>query len=144
MQLCIRKYPTAVARYIDDNSLEPTSWKERYMVGPIYFGIRNALMHIQKVLKHEEESRFERLGSKLKAQRKEAEERKKEREVKLTDRVPPPKRPRTGGCKFRYWGDLSDSTYLIPQGEHQSNQRLCSKRRCLKPQKFKRLCIPHA
>lgn len=54
-----------------------------------------------QVLKHEEESRFERLGSKLKAQRLEAEERKKEREVKLTDRVPPPKRPRSGGCKSR-------------------------------------------
>ncbi|KXN92273.1 Transcription elongation factor B polypeptide 3 [Leucoagaricus sp. SymC.cos] len=82
MQLCIRKYPTAVEKYLDDDSLEPRSWRERYMV-----------------LKHEEERRFERLGSKLKAQRMEAEERKKEREVKLTDRVPPPKRPRTGG-----WG----------------------------------------
>lgn len=58
-----------------------------------------SLLSAQQALKHEEERRFERLGSKLKAQRMEAEERKKEREVKLTDRVPPPKRPRTGGCK---------------------------------------------
>ncbi|KAF5358331.1 hypothetical protein D9756_001365 [Leucocoprinus leucothites] len=82
MQLCIRKYPTAVEKYLDDDLLEPRLWRERY-----------------KVLKREEERRFERLGSKLKAQRMEAEERKKEREVKLTDRVPPSKRPRTGG-----WG----------------------------------------
>ncbi|KAF9447667.1 hypothetical protein P691DRAFT_671037 [Macrolepiota fuliginosa MF-IS2] len=82
MHLCIRKYPTAVEKYLDDDSLEPTSWRERYMA-----------------LKHEEKRRFERLGSKLKAQRMEVEERKKEREVKLIDRVPPSKRPRTGG-----WG----------------------------------------
>ncbi|KAJ3559318.1 hypothetical protein NP233_g11294 [Leucocoprinus birnbaumii] len=81
MQLCIRKYPTAVEKYLDDDLLEPTSWRERY-----------------KVLEREEQRRFERLGSKLKAQRMEAEERKKEREVKLTDRVPPPKRARTWGA----------------------------------------------
>jgi elongin-A len=69
-----------------------------------------------QVLKREEESRFERLGSKLKAQRLEAEERKKEREVKLTDRVPPPKRPRSGGCKSRLPGIctvINRSTSLV-------------------------------
>ncbi|XP_006457924.1 hypothetical protein AGABI2DRAFT_199007 [Agaricus bisporus var. bisporus H97] len=91
VQLCIRKYPTAVGRYLDDDSLEPISWRERYMI-----------------LKREEESRFERLGSKLKAQRLEAEERKKEREVKLTDRVPPPKRPRSGG-----WGAPTQPKTLL-------------------------------
>lgn len=80
MQICIRKYPTAVEKYLDDDLLEPRPWRERY-----------------QVLTREEEHRFERLGSKLKAQRIEAEERKKEREVKLTDRVPPLRRPKAGG-----------------------------------------------
>jgi elongin-A len=34
----------------------------------------------------------------------EADERKKEREVKLTDRLPPPKRAR--GCKLNFVGSL--------------------------------------
>jgi hypothetical protein len=73
-------------------------------------------MYHEQVLKHEEERRFERLGSKLKAQRMEAEERKKEREVKLTDRVPPSKRPRTGGCKScpdKYYRCITDEISLF-------------------------------
>lgn len=77
----------------------------RAIYGKCHFTVQSGdvLMLCSQILKREEESRFERLGSKLKAQRLEAEERKKEREVKLTDRVPPPKRPRSGGCKSRLW-----------------------------------------
>lgn len=53
-----------------------------------------------QVLREAEARRFEELGSRLRIQRLEATERKKEREVKLTDKVPPPKRPRTG-CRFK-------------------------------------------
>lgn len=49
-----------------------------------------------QVLREAEAKRFEELGSRLRTQRLEAEERKKEREVKLTDKVPPPKRARIG------------------------------------------------
>ncbi|KAF9014051.1 RNA polymerase II transcription factor SIII subunit A-domain-containing protein [Cyathus striatus] len=81
--LCYRKYPTVIERYLfDDSGEEPTSWKERYFL-----------------LEVAEAKRLEEAASKLRSQRLEAEERKKEREVKLTDRVPPPKRPRTSG-----WG----------------------------------------
>lgn len=43
---------------------------------------------------------MDEIGSKIRIQRLEADERKKEKEVKLTDRVPPAKRPRTGGCEL--------------------------------------------
>ena len=50
-------------------------------------------------LRQAEAKRFEELGSRLRFQRLEAEERKKEKEVKLTDKIPPSKRSRTG-CKL--------------------------------------------
>jgi hypothetical protein len=53
-----------------------------------------------QVLREAEAKRFEELGSRLRVQRLEAEERKKEKEIKLTDKVPLPKRARTG-CRFK-------------------------------------------
>jgi elongin-A len=47
-----------------------------------------------------EARRLEELGSRLRLQRQEEAERKKEREVKITDRLPPPKRFKSG-CTFR-------------------------------------------
>ncbi|KAG6880249.1 hypothetical protein C0992_001817 [Termitomyces sp. T32_za158] len=61
------------------------SWKDHY-----YF------------LKEAEAQRLEEASAKLRTQRLVAEERKREREVKITDRLPPPKRQRTTG-----WGSSS-------------------------------------
>ncbi|KAG6856378.1 hypothetical protein H0H87_005143 [Tephrocybe sp. NHM501043] len=47
-------------------------------------------------LREAEAKRLEEASAKLRNQRLVAEERKKEREVKITDRLPPPKRQRTG------------------------------------------------
>ncbi|KAG6909630.1 hypothetical protein DXG01_016412 [Tephrocybe rancida] len=58
---------------------DPRSWKDHYFF-----------------LKEAEAKRLEEARAKLRNQRLVAEERKKEREVKLTDRLPPPKRQRTG------------------------------------------------
>ncbi|KAJ3480709.1 hypothetical protein NLJ89_g12263 [Agrocybe chaxingu] len=82
--LCFRKYRlTAVERYsFDDDPQEPDSWKSRYFDA--------------------EAKRIEEVGSRIRSQRREADERKKEKEVKYTDRVPPPKRPRMGACKRFY------------------------------------------
>jgi len=78
---CFRKYYlAAIERYSpDDVPEEPDSWRSRYFL-----------------LQDAETKRFEEAGLKLRSQHIEAVERKKEREVKITDRVPPPKRPRTG------------------------------------------------
>lgn len=54
-------------------------------------------------LERAEARRIEEIGSKIRSQRLEAEERKKEREVKFTDRLPPPKRSRTGGCRSSFF-----------------------------------------
>lgn len=54
-----------------------------------------------QVLHEAEAKRLEEAGTKLRNQRLEAEERKREREVKFTDRLPPPKRTRSTGCKFQ-------------------------------------------
>ncbi|TFK42350.1 RNA polymerase II transcription factor SIII subunit A-domain-containing protein [Crucibulum laeve] len=80
--LCFRKYPSEVERHAVEAVQEPESWKDHYFM-----------------LKEAEAKRIEEVGSRLRSQRMEAEERKKEREVKLTDRVPEPKRQRSGG-----WG----------------------------------------
>lgn len=52
-----------------------------------------------QVFREAEAKRLEEVGSRIRSQRREAEERKKEREVKFTDRMPPQKRSR-GGCKL--------------------------------------------
>ncbi|KAG6865927.1 hypothetical protein C0991_010428 [Blastosporella zonata] len=52
---------------------------------------------VKEFLKEAEAKRLEEASAKLRNQRLVAEERKKEREVKITDRLPPPKRQRTGG-----------------------------------------------
>ncbi|KDR73581.1 hypothetical protein GALMADRAFT_280740 [Galerina marginata CBS 339.88] len=78
--LCFRKYRLmAIERYsFDDGPQEPDSWKSRF------FALQDA-----------EAKRIEEVGSKLRTQRMEADERKKEKEVKYTDRIPDAKRPRT-------------------------------------------------
>ncbi|THU82896.1 hypothetical protein K435DRAFT_439714 [Dendrothele bispora CBS 962.96] len=76
--LCFRLYPTSVERYQDD---VPESWRTEYTV-----------------LEEEEAQRLEAAANRLRTQRLQAEERKKEREVKFTDRVPPAKRARPWGA----------------------------------------------
>ncbi|KAF5381033.1 hypothetical protein D9615_004153 [Tricholomella constricta] len=77
--LCYSMFPLAIERYSMGPENEPRSWKDHY-----------------SFLREAEAKRLEEASTKLRNQRLEAEERKKEREVKLTDRVPPPKRQRTG------------------------------------------------
>ncbi|KAF8637363.1 hypothetical protein AX17_002862 [Amanita inopinata Kibby_2008] len=76
MDLCIRKYPTVVERYLLGQEDGQDTWKQRY------FNIQEA-----------EAKRLEELGSRLRSQRQEADERKREREVKL---INPPKRFKNG------------------------------------------------
>ncbi|KAL4077301.1 hypothetical protein V8B97DRAFT_1421562 [Scleroderma yunnanense] len=61
----------------DLGELQPDSWREQFFL-----------------LQEAEAYRLEEVTSKLRNQRMEAAERKKEREVKLTDRLPPAKRTR--------------------------------------------------
>jgi len=79
-RLCEQTYRQFWARYEDGKHEEPESWKDKY------FDLRS-----------QEAKRLELVGAKLRNQRVEHEERKKEREVKLTDRIPPAKRQRTWG-----------------------------------------------
>lgn len=51
-----------------------------------------------QVLRDLEAQRLEAVGSKLRIQREELEQRKKDSQIKLTDKVPPAKRYR-GGCE---------------------------------------------
>ncbi|KJA27056.1 hypothetical protein HYPSUDRAFT_983931 [Hypholoma sublateritium FD-334 SS-4] len=85
--LCFRKYRmTAEERHsVDDVPQDPDSWRFRYFA-----------------LEEAEARRVDELGSRLRSQRMEADERKKEKEVKYTDRgLPDPKRARTGSSS---WG----------------------------------------
>ncbi|TFY66669.1 hypothetical protein EVG20_g4409 [Dentipellis fragilis] len=74
---CIRAYPLATEQHIAAVEEPPSSWKE------VYF-----------LLRDQEAKRFEAVGSRIRNQRLEAEIKKKEREIKLTDSVPPAKRAR--------------------------------------------------
>ncbi|KAF6763963.1 RNA polymerase II transcription factor SIII subunit A-domain-containing protein [Ephemerocybe angulata] len=83
-EMCFQKYRLIAEEHYSpsDEPEDPDSWKNRYFF-----------------LQEAEIKRFEEVGSRIRSQRMEADERKKEREVRFTDRVPPPKRSRTGG-----WG----------------------------------------
>ncbi|KAG8217605.1 hypothetical protein J3R82DRAFT_5756 [Butyriboletus roseoflavus] len=77
-RLCFKSYPLLaeqLARNVDE---QPESWRDQY------FLLREAEAH-----------RLEEVASRLRNQRMEAAERKKEREVKLTDKLPPTRRART-------------------------------------------------
>lgn len=52
-----------------------------------------------QALEDAEMKRIDELGNRLRTQRMEADERKKEKEVKYTDRLPDQKRTRTSACK---------------------------------------------
>ncbi|KAJ6597195.1 RNA polymerase II transcription factor SIII subunit A-domain-containing protein [Mycena vulgaris] len=73
--LCFRDYVSAAERYHRGQIQEPESWKDQYFV-----------------LVEEEARRIEEVGSKIRRQRLEAEERKKEQEIKITTQHPPSKR----------------------------------------------------
>ncbi|KAG5643232.1 hypothetical protein DXG03_001316 [Asterophora parasitica] len=96
-----------LARYSED---EPESWRDHYFF-----------------LNAAEEKRLEEASAKLRSQRHEAEERKKEREVKLTDRVPPPKRQRTG------WGAPTPKTLFQKTRTEASKMQKTMSQRMLPP-----------
>ncbi|EMD38067.1 hypothetical protein CERSUDRAFT_104685 [Gelatoporia subvermispora B] len=75
--LCMRTYPILAHQYRTNSVEEPESWRDQYFV--------------QRDL---EAQRLEAVGSRLRNQRAEAEERKKESSIKITDRLPPAKRSR--------------------------------------------------
>ncbi|KIL00933.1 hypothetical protein PAXRUDRAFT_821139 [Paxillus rubicundulus Ve08.2h10] len=77
-RLCFKSYPL-LSEQIPRNGIQSEPWRDQY------FLLREAEAH-----------RLEEVASKLRNQRIEAAERKKEREVKLTDKLPPTKRARGG------------------------------------------------
>ncbi|KAG2097414.1 RNA polymerase II transcription factor SIII subunit A-domain-containing protein [Suillus cothurnatus] len=80
-RLCWKTFPLLAEQYLHEGSEAPESWREQFFL-----------------LREAEAERLELAGSRLRSQRMEAEERKKEREVKITDRLPPPKRARGWGA----------------------------------------------
>lgn len=91
--MCLQKYRMLADEYysVEKEPQEPDSWRNRF-----YF------------LQEAEIKRFEEVGQRIRSQRMEADERKREREVRFTDRVPPPKRLRTG-----VWGTPSQPKTLF-------------------------------
>ncbi|KAG2038670.1 RNA polymerase II transcription factor SIII subunit A-domain-containing protein [Suillus americanus] len=80
-RLCWKSFPLLAEQYLQEGSEPPESWRDQFFL-----------------LREAEAERLELAGSRLRSQRMEAEERKKEREVKITDRLPPPKRARGWGA----------------------------------------------
>ncbi|KAG1750973.1 hypothetical protein EDD22DRAFT_981737 [Suillus occidentalis] len=81
-RLCWKTFPLLAEQYFQEGSEPPESWRQQYFL-----------------LREAEAERLELAGSRLRSQRMEAETRKREREVKITDRLPPPKRARGGSTE---------------------------------------------
>ncbi|EKM55056.1 uncharacterized protein PHACADRAFT_183904 [Phanerochaete carnosa HHB-10118-sp] len=86
--LCFRTYPLPAERRNTDT--EPDSWREEFFI-----------------LRDLEARRLEAVGSKLRIQREELEQRKKDSQIKLTDKVPSMKRYRGG------WGQAQPPRTLL-------------------------------
>ncbi|KAH7889580.1 RNA polymerase II transcription factor SIII subunit A-domain-containing protein [Phlebopus sp. FC_14] len=78
-RLCFKSYPLLAEQLTRHGDDQHESWRDQYFL-----------------LREAEARRLEEVASRLRNQRMEAAERKKEREVKLTDRLPPAKRARGG------------------------------------------------
>ncbi|KAI9466373.1 RNA polymerase II transcription factor SIII subunit A-domain-containing protein [Lactarius psammicola] len=76
-QQCFREHPAEVEEYSSGLLDPPESWRD------LFFDLRT-----------KKEVRLAEIGARMKSQRLEAEERKKQKEIKFTDRVPPMKRAR--------------------------------------------------
>ncbi|KAH9001109.1 hypothetical protein EDB92DRAFT_1824779 [Lactarius akahatsu] len=76
-QQCFREHPAEVEEYSSGSSDTPKSWRD------LFFDLRT-----------KKEIRLAEIGARMKSQRLEAEERKKQKEIKFTNRVPPMKRAR--------------------------------------------------
>jgi elongin-A len=94
-RLCQNTYKQFWAEYEDGRHQEPDSWKEKFFVRKSPYRNHEPHLHYSQDLRIQEAKKFEMLGAKLRNKRVEHEERKKEKEVKYTDKVPPAKKQRT-------------------------------------------------
>ncbi|KAF9246428.1 RNA polymerase II transcription factor SIII subunit A-domain-containing protein [Melanogaster broomeanus] len=98
-RLCFKSYPLLAEQLIQHGNVQSESWREQYFL-------------LQKAEAH----RLEEVASKLRSQRMEAAERKKEREVKLTDKLPPTKRARGG------WATASQPKTLFQKTKNEATK----------------------
>ncbi|KAH9833012.1 RNA polymerase II transcription factor SIII subunit A-domain-containing protein [Rhodofomes roseus] len=82
--LCLRTSMRAAQKSDTYQGPEPESWRDQYFA-----------------LQEMEAQRFEELKSRLRTIRREADDRKKETQIKLTDRLPPAKRGRPWGAAYQ-------------------------------------------
>ncbi|KAG6830751.1 hypothetical protein H0H92_014832 [Tricholoma furcatifolium] len=94
--LCLSDFPLAIKRYPIPEEDQPY-WKAHYFVCCSTYPNCLYLPSRAQHLKEAEARRLDEASAKLRNQRLVEEERKKEREVKITDRLPPAKRQRTWG-----------------------------------------------
>ena len=92
-------------------------------------------------LRAKKERRLEEISARMKSQRLEAEERKKQKEIKFTNRVPPMKRAR--GCESFHVDYLYKSFLYAYQGLLLHSRRVYSRKHVAKRQKYRRRCSNH-
>ncbi|KAF8136462.1 RNA polymerase II transcription factor SIII subunit A-domain-containing protein [Boletus edulis] len=97
-RLCFKSYPLLAEQLARNGDPQPEPWRDQY------FLLREAEAH-----------RLEEAASRLRNQRMEAAERKKEREVKLTDKLPPAKRARA-------WGTSSQPRSLFQKTKNEATK----------------------
>jgi hypothetical protein len=124
--LCFKEYQVEAEEYSSGSLPPPKSWRD------LFFGIRAM-----------KEERFELLRARMKTQRLEAEKHKREKEIKITDRLPPMKRAR--GCEScREARMIMESFISVQQGPLLLSRRVCSRRPAVKPRRFRGPCSSHA
>ncbi|KAN0077195.1 RNA polymerase II transcription factor SIII (Elongin) subunit A domain containing protein [Tylopilus felleus] len=97
-RLCFKSYPLLAEQLARDADHQPESWRDQYFL-----------------LREAEANRLEEVASRLRNQRMEAAERKREREVKLTDKLPPAKRSRA-------WGTPSQPKTLFQKTKNEATK----------------------
>ncbi|KAH9996851.1 RNA polymerase II transcription factor SIII subunit A-domain-containing protein [Russula vinacea] len=113
--LCFREFQVEAEEYSSGSLPPPKSWRDLFFVRDFWFPTRK-------------EKRLEEISARMKTQRLEAEKRKREKEIKFTDRLPPMKRARgfysrrPAAKPQRYRGHVR-AMHATPNAKAQSNRQ---------------------
>ncbi|KAH9966829.1 hypothetical protein BC827DRAFT_701991 [Russula dissimulans] len=92
-QQCFREHLSDAEEYSSGSLVPPKSWRDLFFVRGLLQHL-NSISRLGQDLRAKKEKRLEEISARMKSQRLEAEERKRQKEIKFTDRLPPTKRAR--------------------------------------------------
>lgn len=140
--LCFREFQVEAEEYSSGSLPPPKSWRDLFFVRD-FCNTQKLVLTCQQGFRTRKEKRLEEISARMKTQRLEAEKRKREKEIKFTDRLPPMKRSR--GCESCREARMTMGSFIsVHQGPLLLSRRVYSRRPAAKPQRYRGPCSSHA